>query len=660
VTALLPDRPVVATSPGRHAAGRPSSAGRILGLDGLRAVAVTAVVIYHLGNGSMTGGFLGVDLFFVISGFLITTLLLEEIGLRGRVDIGAFYLRRARRLLPALVLMLLGTALIVTTIARDSASQFLRDLPGAALYISNWWALGQEQSYFELIGRGNMLGHLWSLAVEEQFYLLWPLMLTGIAWFAARRGWARRPVVLAIALGGALLSTAWMAALAVSRGYPIDADPTRVYFGTDTHAMSILVGAALAAVWRPSHYARTIPAGARTMLTAVGAGGLAVSVLLFVTVSEYTPWLYRGGFLLAAAVFAVVIAAGSHPGAPLGRWLDNPPMRWIGERSYGIYLWHYPVFLVTRPGIDVPWEGAWFDGLRIALVVGVAELSYRYVETPIRRGALGRAWQRARERSRELGPVEAAVPTHRRTWVLLGTASAVAAILVAGFTQPLPDAQTQAIGTYGSTTAISDDTSAPAEPGARPSSSPVAGTSAKPAAKPTPLPSATKPAPQGKAPVTGLTTADISWYGDSVTLWSAPVLRKYLPGVKLDAAINRSPANIEGAVLASRARGTLGSIVVMHLGTAGPVDEGALESTIAKLSGTKRIVLVTSTARFAWVKPSNRVLADVAARHSNVVLADWAAFSAGKAQWFEDGLHLTAQGKPYFAKLVRKKALDLG
>jgi len=663
VTQLLPDRPSLRPGPDGVPGVRPHAmaapAGRILGLDGLRAIAVTAVVVYHLGNGSLPGGFLGVDLFFVISGFLITTLLLEEIGLRGRVDIGQFYLRRARRLLPALVLMLLGTALLVTTVARDSAEQFLRDLPGAALYISNWWALGQEQSYFELIGRGTMLGHLWSLAVEEQFYLLWPLMLTGIAWFAARRGWARRPVVLAVAGGGAVLSTLWMAALATSRGYPIDADPTRVYFGTDTHAMSILVGAALAAVWRPSHYARSIAPGARTTLTAVGAVGLAASVWLFAQVTEYTPWLYRGGFLLAALVFAVVIAAASHPGAPLGRVLDNPPMRWIGERSYGIYLWHYPVFLVTRPGIDVPWQGAWFDAVRIALVVGVAELSYRYVETPVRRGALGRAWSRARERAREVGPVEAAVPTRRRTWVLLATASALAAVMLAGFTQPVPDAESAAIGTYGSTTAISDDTSAPAKPG-RPSARPSSGDRSEPSARPTPLPSATKPAPQGKAPVTGLSTADISWYGDSVTLWSAPVLRKYLPGVKLDAAINRSPANIEGAVLASRSRGTLGDIVVMHLGTAGPVDEGALESTIAKLADTRRIVLVTSTARFPWVKPSNAVLADVASRHANVTLADWAAFSAGKPSWFEDGLHLTAKGKPYFAKLVRKKALDLG
>jgi peptidoglycan/LPS O-acetylase OafA/YrhL len=640
-------------------------AGRIIGLDGLRAIAVTAVVVYHLGGGWLPGGFLGVDLFFVISGFLITTLLLEEVGLRGRIDLGGFYLRRARRLLPALVLMLLGTALLVTTVARDSAAQFLRDLPGAALYVSNWWALGQEQSYFELIGRGNMLGHLWSLAVEEQFYLLWPLMLTGLAWMAQRRGVARRPLVLAVALGGALLSTVWMAVLASTHGVPLEADPTRVYFGTDTHAMSILLGAALAAVWRPSHYARSIPLGARATLTGVGAAGLVVSAWLFGTVSEYTPWLYRGGFLLAAAVFAVVIAAASHPGAPLGRLLDNPSMRWIGERSYGIYLWHYPVFLVTRPGIDVPWEGLWFDLVRIAAVVGVAELSYRYVETPVRRGALGRAWTRAAERIRAQGAVEAAVPTRRRTVVLLGTSSAIAAVILAGFTQPVPDAETTALGTYGSTAAIQDDapTSAPATrktPSAAPSATASSTSPATPSSAAKPVPSATAAPADGKAPVTGLSTADVSWYGDSVTLWSAPVLRQVLPGVRLDAAINRSPANIQDAVLASAARDRLGAIVVMHLGTAGPVSEGRLESTIAALDGTARIVLVTSTARFAWVKPSNAVLAEVASRHRNVVLADWAAYSAGKPGWFEDGLHLTAKGKPYFAKFVRQKALDLG
>ena len=672
------DRPRVVpddapSAPRRHKhASTPGPAAHIGGLDGLRAIAVTAVVIYHLGLDWLPGGFLGVDLFFVISGFLITTLLLTEIGVRGRIDFRGFYLRRARRLLPALVLMLVGTAILVSTIATDVAEQFLRDLPGAALYLSNWWALGQEQSYFELIGRGNVLAHLWSLAVEEQFYLLWPVMLGGLCWFAARRGLPRRQVVLVAALGGAVLSTLWMAALATAQGMPLEADPTRVYFGTDTHAMSVLMGAALAAVWRPGHFRTVIPSGARTVVVGSGALGLALTAWLFLTVTEYTPWLYRGGFLLAAAIFALVIAAATHPGAPVGRALDVAPLRWVGERSYGIYLWHWPIFLVTRPGVDVPWEGPLVDLARVGLTLVVAALSYRYVEVPIRHGAIGKAVAAMRERSREVGPVDAVVPRRRRTVATLLVTTAVVAALLASFaTLPKTDPVQAAYGEYGSTEAISDDTSpSPAassagkpstKPSTKPSSAPSTRPSSKPSSTPAPKPTSAPPAvinAAGKRSTEGLGTGDISWYGDSVTLWSADVLRSILPGVKLDAAINRSPANIQGAVLASLSRGTLNPIVVMHMGTAGPVSEDRLESTIAALGDRARIVLVTSTARFAWVKPSNAVMAAVAARHDNVVLADWRAYSTGKDGWFKDGLHLTEKGKPYFANFVKKAALS--
>ncbi len=488
-------------TPRKHKhASTPGAGSRIGGLDGLRAIAVTAVVIYHLGIEWLPGGFLGVDLFFVISGFLITTLLLTEVGVRGRIDFKGFYLRRARRLLPALVLMLIGTAIVVSTIATDVAEQFLRDLPGAALYVSNWWALGQEQSYFELIGRGNVLAHLWSLAVEEQFYLLWPVMLGGICWVANRRGMSRRRLVLVVALGGAVASTLWMSWLSVSRGMPIEADPTRVYFGTDTHAMSVLLGAALAAVWRPAHFRTVIPAGARTAVIGAGVVGLAMTAWLFVTVTEYTPWLYRGGFLLAAAVFALVIAAATHPGAPVGRLLDVAPLRWVGERSYGIYLWHWPIFLVTRPGVDIPWEGPLVDVGRVALTLGVAALSYRYVEVPIRHGAIGKAIASMRERARTVGPVDAVVPRRRVTIATLLVTTAVVAALVASFaTLPKTEPVLAAYGEYGSTEAISDDaspTAAPStKPSTKPSSKPSSTPSSKPSTKPTPKPSASsKPA----------------------------------------------------------------------------------------------------------------------------------------------------------------------
>lgn len=666
---MRPHAGVRASTPGSEP--RSARGGRIPGLDGLRAVAVAGVVLYHLGYEWIPGGFLGVDIFFVISGFLITTLLLREVYAHGRIAFGAFYLRRARRLLPALFLVLAAVLVLAATIAPDTARAVLRDTPAALVYVSNWWSIGQEQSYFELIGRGNMLAHLWSLAVEEQFYLVWPAVLGLTCWVAPRLGVGRRRAVLVVALVGAVASTLRMAWLSVGAGYPLDADPTRVYFGTDTHAMSVLVGAALAAVWQPLAYRARVAAGARAILAGAGLLAAAGTAYLLLTVSEYTPWLYRGGFLVVALVVALLVAAATHPASPLGGWLDVAPVRWVGERSYGIYLWHWPILLVTRPGQDLPWEGWWVDVARLALVLLVAEASYRFVEVPVRQGAIGRAVARWRERANERGAAAALLPGSA-----LGLARAVAVVVAvaavtASITAPSTLAAADGDARLGPTTSIADDTAAPAgvapitapapraagSPGttSRSSSAPSARATARASSSAKP---AAAPSTSAAAPSTGrLSTADVSWFGDSVTLWSADVLRAELPGVALDAGINRSPGFIEGRVTAALSAGTLRKVVVMHLGDAGPVDPDALDRTLTTLSDRARVVLVNSTARFAWVPSSNATLRDVARNHPNVVVADWKSYSAGHTSWFIDGLHLSAAGKPYFARFVRKAVL---
>ncbi len=542
---------------------------------------MAAVLVYHLGLGWLPGGFLGVDLFFVISGFLITTLLLAEIERAGRIRYGQFYLRRAKRLLPALLLMLVGTLALAGVVARDVAHQTLLDLPGALFYISNWWALGQEQSYFDLIGRGNMLGHLWSLAVEEQFYLLWPVILGIIALVTHGRA---RFGVLVVAGIGALLSTAWMGVFAVQHEVPLGSDPTRVYFGTDTHAMSVLSGAALAAVWNVARFRTGVVPGARRVLAGAGVIGLALSALLMLTVTEYTSWLYRGGFLVTSAVFVLVVAAATHPASPLGPALDNPVMRWIGLRSYGIYLYHWPIFLVTRPGQDLPWDGLWLSAPRIALVLVVADLSYRYLEVPIRRGTFPTGWL-----------------DRRAAAAALALACALGALVA---TAPRA-AEVVQLQTFGQTADVAD--AAPAAP----------------------------------------SVTDISWYGDSVTLWSVEALRGEFPGVVVDAGLNRAPVNI-----LSRVEPTTG-VVVIHLGNAGPVPAAQLEQVLADLAGAQRVVLINSNADFAWVPQANATIAEVAAGFDNVAVVDWAALSEGQAAWFEDGLHLTGAGKAAYAAAVR-------
>ena len=356
------------------------------GVDGLRAVAVMAVLLYHADLPWIRGGFLGVDVFFVISGYLITSLLLGEWRQRGYIDFPAFWLRRARRLLPALFL-LIAVTLIFALVALSSEVAGLRDDAYAALgYTTNWYLIFDHQSYFEIMGRPSLFRHLWSLAVEEQFYILWPLLLTALLWL-----WRPRFVLL-IVLSGAVASAVLMALL-----YQPDVDPSRVYYGTDTRGVGLLVGSALAFVWAPGRIAARAGRARPWLLDAIGLSAFGVLFYSFVRLDGLQPFLYQGGFALVALASAVVIAILVHPRAHLGGLLGRQPLRWLGLRSYGIYLWHWPVYMLTRPQFDVPIDGLPLLALRLGITVIIAELSYRLLETPIRAGALGRIWRALRE-----------------------------------------------------------------------------------------------------------------------------------------------------------------------------------------------------------------------------------------------------------------------
>src|SRR5918993_162711 len=361
------------------------------GLDGLRALAVIAVLLYHGGLTWIPGGFLGVEVFFVLSGYLITALLL------------------------ALYLVLVVTLAYAVVFLPGEVAGLRGDVFAALGYVTNWYLIFGHESYFEAIGRPSLLKHLWSLAVEEQFYIFWPLVFwLGVSIGATR--WRTRQVLMA-ALGGAAISVVLMALLFVP-----GVDPSRLYFGTDTRATGLLVGAALAVVWTPEprRTRSRVPSRptawgfgleriwgrlrrrwgwtAPVLLDVLGFAALGTLVFLCLRLGEFDPPLYRGGLASVSLATAALIMALTHPqtrigSALLGCWL----LRWIGLRSYGIYLWHWPVFMVTRPQLDVPLDGWPLLALRLAVTILLADLSYRFVETPIRRGALGRAWKALRE-----------------------------------------------------------------------------------------------------------------------------------------------------------------------------------------------------------------------------------------------------------------------
>ncbi len=354
------------------------------GLDGLRAIAVAGVIAYHLGLDWIPGGLLGVGVFFTLSGYLITDLLLAQVS-RGGIRLGRFWLARARRLLPALFVMLVVVIAWVTVIGPHQPSTFRVSAATAVAYVNNWWLVLHDVSYFAQFAAPEPLNHLWSLSIEEQFYLVWPfLLMAGLAFIPGLQAPAEiRPRLGIAILGLALISGILMASL-----YHPGADPSRVYYGTDTRALELLIGAALATVWPSRALRAEISAGARRVIDGGGVLGLVLIAVMFTRTSEFEPFLYRGGFLVLSVATALVVAAVAHPASRLGVLLGVGPLRWIGVRSYGIYLWHFPIIVLTTPDNAQP--SAVRDIAQVAATLAVAALSWRYIEDPIRHGALKR------------------------------------------------------------------------------------------------------------------------------------------------------------------------------------------------------------------------------------------------------------------------------
>ena len=369
------------------------------GLDGLRALAVAAVIAYHLNLPWAPGGLLGVGVFFTLSGYLITDLLLGSWNATGNLQLRDFWLRRARRLLPALFVMLAAVTIWVALADRSQLGALRGDVFAATGYVSNWWLALQHVSYFARFGPPSPLGHLWSLAVEEQFYLIWPwLVLLGLIWLGRRRAREQakspglnRGVTNFLPLAIATLVLAGLSAGEMALLYHPSFDPSRIYDGTDTRAFGLLFGAALAMVWPSRSLRPNVSPGARRLIDGMGIVGLIGIFLLIGFTNQYSAFLYRGGLVLLSLATVLVVASATHPASRMGRLLGVRPLRWTGVRSYGIYLWHYPVIVLTTAAVaartDLP-----RDALQVGATVVLADLSWRLIETPIRHGPWAGSW----------------------------------------------------------------------------------------------------------------------------------------------------------------------------------------------------------------------------------------------------------------------------
>ena len=601
----------------RPARPRAAGGGRFAGLDGIRALAILSVLAFHLHSRWLPGGFLGVDVFFVVSGFLITSLLIRERATKGRVALRAFWVRRARRLLPALAACVAVSALIARAVSGDLVVALPRQVLGAFTFTTNWLEIAGGANYFDQTAP-TLFMNFWSLAVEEQFYLAWPLVTVALLGLLAPRARVVVPAVAAVA------STIAMAAL-----YVPGVDATRVYYGTDTHLMGLMVGAALAFAWASDLHAPLADLAARGRRWS-GPLALLTLLALMATLSEESPFTFRGGFALASLVAGVLVLATvartDGAGRPLRqtpwqRVLDAPAATWLGERSYGLYLWHWPVILVvdqlwlTTPG-SVEFAAR---SLVAVLVTGLAaEASYRFVETPVRVAGFRATGRRV------LGTLRALPPRPQR------------AALGAGVLALVCLAATIATAPAESTTArlLKENAGAAAGGQAQPSPGTAVGPNAQTWAMPT--------------------GDEIDGFGDSVMVGSVAALQLYFPGIRLDAVSNR---HVSDGLAAIQARGSdARRAVVVGFGMNAGVKADEFRSLLDALGPDRMVVVLNLYGTFARIQTDNAAITEAVAGKPNVIIADWygtvAAAPAGLMQ--ADRKHPSLRGSHVYARTIQQ------
>ena len=597
-------------------------------IDGLRAVAVLAVFAFHVGVAWMPGGFLGVDVFFVISGYLITALLIAEFKRNGHIDVIAFWLRRARRLLPA-VAVLIAVVMLVAAFATPADVPGLRgDAVYSLIYANNWHQIITDQSYVEAFGRPSLFRHLWSLSVEEQFYLLWPLLCAAGLTQLGRRG------LLAVVIAGIVASTALMGAL----HDPTVADGARAFFGTDTRAAALLVGVALALVWHPSELRWR--SSRRVGLTLDGLAVVAFALLVheLVTAHDYDPALYDGGGFLRIALYtAALVAAFAHPASRAGWPLARPAVLWLGVRSYGFHLWHWPVIALTRPGVDVPIAGAKLIALQLGATLVLADLSFRFVEQPFRRRSGSQAAP---------GWLTRARPALAVTVVL--------AILVAGWSG-LASGEGQGIAsasgpvTGGPTVIVRTGAGEKVGAGAaRPTLR--RGRDERPRREVVPW---WTRAPRDDVPVFAV--------GDSVMKAAAPALADEIGGrIVINAEESRAPVAYPAVIAAHAEAQGLPDDVVVQMGNNGPIYSADIAALRAALDGVDRVYLVNVEVPRSWEGEVNDALADAVGDWPEARLIDWRDAIDEHLDLTYDGIHPGPEGAKIYAGLVLDALRETG
>ena len=568
----------------------------ISSIDGLRAIAVTAVVMYHLGISWIPGGFLGVDLFFVISGYVITRLILDSINQSSALDLRAFYAARLRRIYPGFLFMVICTIIFIGVWAPEAIKRFLSDLPYALTGSINWLLVARHQDYFETVGRPPLLQHTWSLAVELQFYLIWPIILLTVLKYFGKKNIARIALIIAMVSGTTLFFVSLQ--LDQSNAQQI----SHIYFGTDTHSLGLFLGSALAVSWIPQNLSADIEKRAQDVIDGIGVVGLLGLISTFLFIDENNASLYRIAFPLAGIFGCLVLISLVHPASRFAPIISTAPFRWIGQRSYGIYIWHWVIFQVTRPSVDLSGQTWALYLARVLLVLALADISLRWVEIPFRQG-LVQDWFRGMKYRSAKVQLRQKISVISSIIIVLAITSSISvqainkADEVANQVLQQSTQEQQAQEDLGSTTGL--------------------------------------------------------WVtGDSVILGIRSKLEAKEHISLINARVGRQAPELL-AVMRVDQSSVPSSPVVFNLGNNNALSEATVVEIFEIVKNQPQVIVVNTAVPRAWKDSNNAIISRVASRYANVKVVDWDRISKGRPELFApDGVHLSPAGSDVYVDLV--------
>lgn len=601
----------------------------VTGIDGVRTLAVLGVIIYHLLTTTLPGGYLGVPLFLLISGYFVTLQLVRQMDQTGGIQLTKFYLKRLRRLYPVLIVMLTVTTAYITLFARDLLHNIKSTIATNLLWVYNWWEIGHGQSYFDRFNGESPFTHLWTLGVEAQFYFLWPLILFMLFLILRKRSKIKWTVfILAVA------SAVEMALLFDPQNI------NRVYYGTDTRAFSLLLGSWLALCWPIDRLNASLTAHAARILDGVGIGALLITLLGFFTLPGQSSWTYRGGMFFYSLIGMILIATVVHPGSHMNRWLTNPFFTWIGQRSYGIYVYQLPVMVFYERVVEIGRHPVINALVECLLILAISEFSYRLVEQPLAHYQ----WRYLPASIRHW--IDFKMHDWHQ-WLKVGPVVIICFIALCGLMLPSKPAKKSAVQTR-----IEKSRQATAAKNKQIAKGKAAKVNVN-------SKSLQKKYGLTSNQLKAASELKVTAIGDSVMADASQDIQEIMPHAYVDAEVGRQGSATPAVIKDLKAKGQLQKNVILNLGTNGAMDSQTINDILTAIGKDHQVYWITPHVPTRdWEQTVCDQIKQAAKQNANVHVIDWNQAANGHAEWFaQDKVHMNEQGNAYFTRLIVKTIL---